>query len=521
MLVVIGLLSPLALVAWVRVDRWRGQSHAAAASWSLRRRVSPRAWAKPRDWLHLQPRDAARAGVVRRTVTAVLRTVVGEWREPDPRDRWSLGRLRGAAVWSGREMHFGLFAASRSGKTMRALITQVRSHPGRLVVMSNKLDVVIHTIAARRQRGPVWIFAPASDLSALRAKCCGWTPLTACKSWRGALAMAQWIFDADPSASATSAGSSGARFYNREAVETLMPALLHAAALDDRQMGEVLGWLRGGLDGLDEPREILLAHDAEAAAARALADVQQLDERARSYLLISAAQLISAYRMPDVQAHEQHDFDPGRLVEDGGTLYLIAPDSQQDLMAPIFGGLLGELLRACELAAQHAHDPREVPVVKVVVDEAANLAPLRKLPTYLAVSGGWGVRWMLVYQSVAQLRQRYGSDADTVLANLQLRGAMAPVLDRMTRDEFVALLGDEQRYETSRTANTWGSTRSVTRQQRSRPKLSADDLLRLPEGVAVVVHGRDLPAKVTLPFWWEAEGAGSAAAAHEREAPSR
>ena len=58
-------------------------------------------------------------------------------------------------------------------------------------------------------------------------------------------------------------------------------------------MADVLTWLRGGLEALDEPREIITAHDAHRGAAQ-IAGVQALDERPRSLLLMSAAQLVSA-----------------------------------------------------------------------------------------------------------------------------------------------------------------------------------------------------------------------------------
>jgi type IV secretory pathway TraG/TraD family ATPase VirD4 len=56
--------------------------------------------------------------------------------------------------------------------------------------------------------------------------------------------------------------------------------------------------------------------------------------------------------------------------------------------------------------------------LRVLADEGAHLAPLAKLPTYLAVSGGWGVRGFVVYQSLAQIRHRHGDEPDAVLGNL-------------------------------------------------------------------------------------------------------
>jgi type IV secretion system protein VirD4 len=494
------------VAVWLRLDRWSGRSTLGLASWDLRRKVRPRSWAVPRDWLHLQPRIASRSGPVRRAVNRVMRPLVGERRAPAlvGGDGWNLGRLRRAEVRSGRECHELVVAPTRSGKTRRVVATEAIEHDGPAVILSNKVDVLGITYAAREARGPVWIYAPLSDRV---RRCASWSPLVGCERRERALLMAQWIFDADPTASAASEGSGGARFYNREAVELLLPALLQAAALSGQRMADVLGWLRGGVDALDRPREILSGdHDSGMLAwqsAEALAGVQALDERPRSLLLMSAAQLLGAYRIPAVQAVDDRGFDVGELLRHNGTLYLIAPEDQTEVLAPIFGGILGEVLRACEQRAQQVADPRRLPLVKVLADEAAHLTPLRKLPTYLSVSAGWEVRWCLIYQSLAQVRHRYGSEADAVLANTLSKLVLGPIHDRSTREEIVALLGYESVEQTSHTSDRWGGTRSTTRQRQQRPVISAEQLARIGEGEAVAIHGRDLPAIVRLPFYDE------------------
>ena len=111
---------------------------------------------------------------------------------------------------------------------------------------------------------------------------------------------AGWLLDADPGAAVSAQDSGGARFYNREATAAPLPACLHAAAISGRSMAAVLGWLRAGVAGLDEPREILRGHGA-SGVADVIAGVQELDERPRSLLLMSAAQLLDVYRFPSVQ----------------------------------------------------------------------------------------------------------------------------------------------------------------------------------------------------------------------------
>jgi hypothetical protein len=345
----------------------------------------------------------------------------------------------------------------------------------------------------------VWAYAPFAEAGVLDGARCGWSPLAGCESWGYALRMGRWLFDADPNSAAVSDGS-GARFYNRDAVSTALPPLLHAAAFSGRRMSDVLAWMRGGTDGLDEPRD-LLEDSGATMIASAIAGIQALEDRPRSLLLMSAAQLVDAYRFPDLEQPDLPVFRPADLLE-GGTLYLIAPESEQELLAPLFGGILGAVLRACEERASKT-GPLEPPL-RILADEAAHLAPLAKLPTYLAVSGGWGVRWCVVYQSLAQIRHRYSNEADAVLGNLLCKLVLGPVQDAETRRYVEELLDEEVTTTTSRSRNGgFGPDVSTTTHERRAAKVSAQRLMQLREGEAVFIHGRDLPAITRLPLWWE------------------
>lgn len=494
----LGLAGLLALgaIAWARVDRWRGSRPVALASWSPRNRVTSRSWAKPRDLVHLRLRNNKR----HRLSTGLTRLVSFNRRASDPAggDSWPLGELSGRALRSSGESHLMAVAPTRSGKTTRVLVPALLDHDGPAVVLLNKDEVVRETLGTRVHCGPVWIYAPLSPAPVWEQA--GWTPLLGCENWDQALRMGRWLFDADPGASASSNDSGGARFYNREAVAVALPPLLHAAALDGRKMADILGWLRSGIDGLDEPRAILSERSADAAA-NALAGIQAQDERPRSLLLMSAAQLIDAYRLPLVQRSDHPEFRPEELLG-GGTLYIVAPDSDQELLAPIFGGLLGAVLRVFEQQAAGPRNP-DRPLLRIFADEAAHLAPLSKLPAYLAVSAGWGVRWCLIYQSLAQLEHRYPGEADAVLGNVLCKLFLGPIQDATTRDYLIDLLDEETVTASSWRAEPLGAAGPRTRHERQSAKVSAQRLMQLGEGQAVMVHGRDLPAVTYLPACWE------------------
>ena len=501
-LLLVGLGVLVAMVK-LRIGLWGGRSRTHLSDLDPRKRVRARPFAQGRDWAHLQPDpQEARSRSLARMRKGVVGPMLGEDRRPAPRggDGWNMGLLRGQEVRSAGERHLLGLAPSRSGKSLRIVCTEAHEHDGPLVITSNKMDVVAHTLAGRRARGPVWVFAPMSLLPG-GVECACWTPLLHCESWEGSLRMGQWLHDADPDAGESGKGDGAARFYDRGAIERLLPPVLHAAALDDLRMADVYHWLTDGPDALDVPAQILAGHGRERAAA-ALRAVQAMDSRAQTILMMSAARLLAVYRFPQVQAVDEDGFTPQRLLTEGGTLYLIAPESEQDALAPIFGAMLGAILRECEQGAAQVADPRELPLVKILADEAAHLTPLGRLPAYLAVSAGHGVRWCVIYQSVAQIRARYGQAADAIIANTLCKLVLGPIVDRSTREEIAGLLGEQEIEQTSTTSAGW-QERTRTTHEQQRPKLGAEQLAQLGDGDAIAFHSPDLPALVHLPFWWE------------------
>lgn len=494
LLMVVG---ALGLAGWARVDAWRGRRDVAGSRWNPRSQVTTRTWARPRDLLHLQPAGEA-TGLVRRALTALVRLARLQ-RGPGPRrDSWGLGKLSGAQLRSMPESHMMAVAPTRAGKTTRVLIPALLERPGPAIVLSNKFDVLHATVEARLQEGPVWVYAPMSPPEAVGPYGCTWTPLDGCEDWDFALRMGLWLKDADPSSS-KSDDSSGARFYNREAYGTVLPPLMHAAALSGGTMADVLRVLRTGVKALDAPRGILEAAGAVAAADR-LAGLQKLDERPRSLVLMSAAQLVDAYRFPSIQASDAPGFRP-EMLDACGTLYLIAPEAEQEMLAPLFGGIIGQTLRRWEQHAAHMEGCYGDPL-RILADEAAHLAPLSNLPRLLAVSAGWNVRWLLIYQSLAQLQDRYGPGADIIIGNVLSKLFMGPIQDESTRRYLMDLLDEETVTSRSWSTNATGVSGGRTHHERQASKVSSQRLMQLPEGKAVMIHGRDLPAitKVT-PYW--------------------
>ena len=415
------------------------------------RGARPRAWARGRDVASLRARRSARAG------------------------RFSLGTIDGRRLQSEPESHVAVVAPTRSGKTTRCVIPWLLEHDGPAIVTSTKRDVLSATRRWRERRGGAWVYDPFSSDSA------SWNPLDRCDDWSYALRKAHWLADA------TQDGDSEVAAYWRGEAAKLLAPLMHAAALEERGIGDVIAWL----DAQDakEPTRILKASGVDAVAKQ-LQSVVSLDPRNRGTTFMSAGSVLAAYRFPEVLASALSGLN-AEVFLDGAphTLYVVASERDQRLLAPLVVALLSSLLHA---AADKATTSGPLsPTLRVLVDEAANVAPLRELPRFLSQAAGHGIRLATIWQSLAQMRERYGAASDTILANSTTKLFMGPVTDDATRRYVVDLLGDE--YDRN-------DPRAARKVPRARARASA--LQQLAGDRALLVAGPSPPGIVATRPWW-------------------
>jgi type IV secretion system protein VirD4 len=427
------------------------------------RGARPRSWARPRDLSALAcRRDRARLRL------------------------GTIGRRR-VLLAAQEELNLLLVAPTRAGKTSRFVVPWTLEAPGPCISLSVKRDVFRITGGHRSRLGRVWVWDPFGPRSA------GWSPLLGCDDWGAALRRATHLADAG----GKGRESEAAAFWNAEGAKLLAP-LLHAAAIKQAQMSTVLRWLDERAD--EEPMTILDAADAAPAAAQ-LDAVLGLDPRNAGTTYISAANLLEAYRHPEVQGTESTaDFSAGAFLDgEPNTLYVVAGPDEQQLLAPIVVALIGEILG---LAAARANATGKGlhPTLRVVGDELPNIAPIRSLPRYVATLLDAGVRFACVCQDLAQLETTYGTAKDTILSNSQVKLFLGPVTCPRTRRYITDLLGDEP--VIARTLNRGGrgyTTESVT----WRARASAQLLQQLEAGRTLLLHTNAPAAVIDTRPWWE------------------
>lgn len=395
----------------------------------------PRGWARPRD-LH---RDPA--------------TPIG----------FSIGRIDGRPVFTDEEAHVAVVAPTRAGKTTRCVVPWLNEHNGPAVVTSTKRDVVELVGDRRAQLGRVWVFDPFSEDSTT------WSPIVGCTDWSYALRQARWLADAS-----ADNDSPIARYWQGEAAKLLAP-LLHAAALVQADMDQVLRWV----DTMesDQPAKYLASGMAPEARAQ-LRAVASLDDRNRGTTYMSAGSVLAAYRYPEVMRCLGPDFTPRRfLASAGDTLFLVSAERHQALLAPILVSIISSLVHEAIESRAFLEPGRRL---RILLDEAANIAPLQELPRMLSQGAGHGIRIASIWQSLAQMRERHGPAADTILANSTAKLFMGSITDEPTRRYIVDLLGSDPDDHHVRRATAGGL-------QQAQP------------GRALLFSGSNVPAMVTLP----------------------
>lgn len=191
-------------------------------------------------------------------------------------------------------------------------------------------------------------------------------------------------------------------------------------------------------------------------------------------------------------------FDPRWLRAGRVSVYLILPDSMLKTLAPLMRCWLGTILRLIT-----KHGASEKNPVLFVVDEAAHLGRLEVLQNALTLMRGYGIRIWLFFQSLDQMKTCYGEHAAGMLDNLGTQQFFG-INSLETAEHLSKRLGDATILVESRNGGTSSSrpTRSGSSEgggstttseghniaEQARRVIRPEEWLVLPESVAVIFH---------------------------------
>lgn len=346
---------------------------------------------------------------------------------------------RGEAIRFGVRMDLSIrrgssllvFGPTRSGKTRSVVVPAVRSWRGSILVTSVKEDVLDQTIKIRRSFSDIVILGTREG-SYRRF----WDPTLQCDSPVAAKEMAARMIHNTP-AFRTSSGD--ARFWYHLGEPVLAGACRLAYYLGgSRVLGEMVGAytlanLAARLEDFGEP-----------TLAAAVAALNHDDPRHNSSIVLTLTQVVQPY----VDAAEAFDdampLDLRELWVPGGdewrpfSLYLCAPFHLQKRISPYLSTLVSTFAEQAMrdvVACERGHS------TLVVLDEAANIAPVVELAELASVGTDLGLQLISVFQDVNQVERVYAQHAGTLINNHRAKLFLSSVSDPATMHLLDDILG--------------------------------------------------------------------------------
>jgi type IV secretory pathway TraG/TraD family ATPase VirD4 len=456
----------IALVRW-----WRGDAR--------RRRADPRNL----------PGTATKAEVLQaagpRAVTRRARHARPSLHRPRPREvGYLLGRSRGAQAWASVEDSILVVGPPRSGKGLHLVIPMLFDAPGAVVTTSTRPDNLTITYASRRALGPVAVFDP-QGLAAGVPDGLRWSPVRGCDIPQVAMIRARGL----AAGTGISRTTDGGDFWQAQ-TETVLRALLHAAALDGRVTRDLYRW---SLDpaAVTEAITILGRPSAAPGWDNALEQAANSDPRTRDSIWLGVRQALSALADPRVldavSPREGEEFDPAAFLRERGTLYVLGTASGAGAAAPLVAALVEDMVETARRMAAASPGARLDPPLLLALDEIGNLAPLPSLPALMSEGGGSGVTTLAVLQSLSQARDKWGEQQagtlwDAAIAKVILGGGS----NARDLTDLATLIGDRDEELTSVSRDHYGG-RSTSSSVRRVPVMDTSRLRTLPFGTGVLL----------------------------------
>ncbi len=384
--------------------------------------------------------------------------------------------------WAGVQRSTLVLGPPRSGKTSSLVIPNILLSAGPIVSTSTKPDVMRATASSRHRDGWAFLYDPSGEIECPRGvERIGWSPLTTASRWDAA------VQTADAMVTASGLGPvHGAEHHWNERAAALLSSLLHAAALEQRPMTELLHWIdrHHGAPAL----EILTAVGEDAPATDLLAGIVATDSREQSGIWSTASGVLSAYRTgPAMSSTSAPPLSLRDFCDGTNALYICSTGRQQRQFAPLVVALLGDVRDA---AYARARDEQPGPPVLLALDEVANIAPVPDLPAMVSEGAGQGLVVLACLQDLSQARARWGRAADGFLSLFGTTVVLPGIADTATLRDLSALAGEcEMRHTTlTKSVGSWGRVRPSLSIGTSRQAvLAVDAIARGTPGHALVL----------------------------------
>ena len=339
-----------------------------------------------------------------------------------------------------------LVGPSRSGKSLTAIVG-AQLWPGPAIIASAKTDLIEPTLDARSAIGDVKVYDP-SRLTPIPSD--SWSPLHDAHTFVDAQRSAGRLL------AAVEIDRTGSAKFWSQAGEGLVGALLWLAAnTHGLTMTDVARWVME----LDQPttedpgkaaaylRTIATTDGVDpeliADVTSTLAGIWRSDDRLTGSFYASARQAVKPWTRDEVRRISRTTtIDLDWLTAGDNTLYLAAPLTDQQTLAPAFGALIADLVDQVILRLDRDRRPLDHELL-LLIDETANM-PLNQLPSWTSTVAGYGIQLVTVWQTLAQIYDAHGErGGNNVLGNHRTMVFFPGIRDPETTDYVGRIVGNE------------------------------------------------------------------------------
>jgi type IV secretion system protein VirD4 len=402
-----------------------------------------------------------------------------------------LGRFGGRYLRHDGPEHVLCFAPTRSGKGVGIVVPTLLTWPGSAVVHDIKGENWALTAGWRAGFGRVLRFDPTDPASD------AYNPLMEVRPGEAEVRDVQNIADilVDPEGALERRNH-----WEKTSHALLVGAILHVLYAEaDKTLSGVAALLSDPRRSIESTLRAMMAtphregapHPVVAQAAR---EVLNKSDNERSGVLSTAMSFLGLYRDPVVaKVTSRCDWRIGDLVsgDHPASLYLVVPPSDISRTKPLVRLVLNQIGRRLTEDLQARAGGRRV---LLLLDEFPALGRLDFFESALAFMAGYGLKSLLIAQSLNQLDKAYGPN-HAILDNCHVRVAFATNDERTARRVSDGLgaateLRAMKNYAGHRLA-PWLGHLMVSRQETARPLLTPGEVMQLPnEEEIVMVSGR-------------------------------
>ena len=400
--------------------------------------------------------------------------------------------------------HVLCFAPTRSGKGVGLVVPSLLTWPGSAIVHDIKGENWQLTAGFRAQHGRVLLFDPTN------AKSSAYNPLLEVRCGEWEVRDVQNIADilVDPEGSLEKRNH-----WEKTSHALLVGAILHVLYAEaDKTLAGVAAFLSDPKRPIESTLAAMMttAHLGEAGPhpviASAARELLNKSDNERSGVLSTAMSFLGLYRDPVVaEVTRRCDWRIGDVV--GGrhptTLYLVVPPSDINRTKPLIRLILNQVGRRLTEDLQAKAGRHRL---LLMLDEFPALGRLDFFESALAFMAGYGLKSLLIAQSLNQIEKAYGAN-NSILDNCHVRVSFA-TNDERTAKRVSDALGTATEMKAMKNyaghrLSPWLGHLMVSRSETARPLLTPGEVMQLPPSDEIVMVAGTPPIRAKKARYYE------------------